>query len=52
METAKDYLANKVTPLMEPLMVELLTQKPEDPVDFMLNWLSDLAENSDSKPLA
>ena len=40
METSKDFLANKVTPVMEPMMIELLLHKPDDPVDFMIKYLS------------
>ena len=40
METSNDFLANKVTPVMEPMMIELLLHKPDDPVDFMIKYLS------------
>lgn len=41
METTKEYLAQNVTPVMEPLMFDLLMHKPEDPLDFMINWLKE-----------
>ena len=40
METSKDFLATKVTPVMEPMMIELLLHKPDDPVSFMIKHLS------------
>ena len=38
MSKSKDFLDKKVTPLMEPLMIELLRNKPEDPIHFMMKY--------------
>ena len=46
METSKDYLAQNVTPIMELLMFDLLMHKPEDPLDFMINWLKESKGNT------
>jgi len=52
MTSPKDFLAQKVTPIMDPLLFELLSKKPEDPVDFMIQYLAEYLKNppQNSKP--
>ncbi len=50
METAKDYLKTKVDPVVEPLMIDLLANKPADPVGFMLSWLNKKINPAGSAP--
>ena len=35
----KEYLETKVKPIMENLMFQLVCEKPDDPVEFMINWI-------------
>ncbi len=39
MDANRHYLTNKLNPVLEPLIVEVLAAKPNDPVAFMLAWL-------------
>ena len=39
---SEKFLLNRVTPILEPLMVDLLMEKPDDPVDYMIKYLSKL----------
>ncbi len=50
MATPKDFLETKVTPVMEPLMIELLRNKPSDPVGYMIKYLAKLLEKPAQKP--
>ena len=35
----QEYLEKKVKPIMENLMFQLVCEKPDDPVEFMINWI-------------
>ena len=35
----QEYLETKVKPIMENLIFQLICEKPENPVDFMVNWI-------------
>jgi len=35
----QEYLDNKVKPILENLVFQIICEKPENPVDFMINWL-------------
>lgn len=35
----KAYLANRVNSIIEPMIIQLSTLQPEDPVQFMLQWI-------------
>ncbi len=35
----QEYLETKVKPIMENLMFQLVCEKPDDPVEFMINWI-------------
>ena len=35
----QEYLETKIKPIMENLMFQLVCEKPEDPVEFMINWI-------------
>lgn len=39
MEANKIYLANKLNPILEPMVAQILVVKPDDPVSFMLEYL-------------
>lgn len=34
------YIQDKVHPILEKLLMDLLMDKPDDPVDFMRKWLA------------
>jgi cAMP-dependent protein kinase regulator len=38
-EHKKRYILDKLNPLLEEMVTEVLTTLPSDPVDFMLTWL-------------
>ena len=42
MDPTKQYLATKLNPILEPLVTEMLSQKPNDPVEFMIAYLKKL----------
>lgn len=42
MQSGNEFLATKVTPVLEPMMVDLLMNKPEDPVAYMIKYLTEL----------
>ncbi len=44
------YLDTKVTPVLEPLMIQLLIHKPADPTPFMVAWLGKYLTGPLSKP--
>ena len=33
------YLENKVNMILEPMVVQLVSVQPENPVDYMINWI-------------
>ena len=35
----QEYIENKIKPIMENLMFQLAYEKPDDPVQFMINWI-------------
>ena len=39
MESTKDYISAKLNPILEPLVLEILSARPDDPASFMINWL-------------
>eukprot|EP00746_Dinoflagellata_sp_MGD_P166297 gnl/MRDRNA2_/MRDRNA2_96087_c0_seq1.p1 gnl/MRDRNA2_/MRDRNA2_96087_c0~~gnl/MRDRNA2_/MRDRNA2_96087_c0_seq1.p1 ORF type:complete len:396 (-),score=124.56 gnl/MRDRNA2_/MRDRNA2_96087_c0_seq1:27-1214(-) len=36
-----EYIQTKVNPILESLVTQVLLERPENPVPFMINWLSD-----------
>ncbi len=36
----QEYIQKKVNPILESLVTAVLLDKPEDPVGFMVQWLS------------
>jgi len=40
----REYLANKVNPLLEKLVVDLLINKPDNSLAYMKQWLDDKGE--------
>ena len=37
----RQFLADKCNPYLEPMLVELMEEKPKDPLQFMMNWLTE-----------
>ena len=35
----QEYLDTKIKPIFENLIFQIVCEKPENPVDFMINWL-------------
>ena len=35
----QEYLETKIKPIFENLVFQIVCEKPENPVDFMINWL-------------
>eukprot|EP01066_Platyproteum_vivax_P005842 Platyproteum_vivax@DN17557_c0_g1_i1.p1 len=44
----QEYIQNKINPVLESLVTQLLLDRPEDPIPFMINWLSDQKRGSPS----
>ena len=34
-----EYIEKWLTPVVEDMITEVLLNKPEDPIEFMINWL-------------
>eukprot|EP00826_Nyctotherus_ovalis_P045753 TRINITY_DN5094_c0_g1_i2.p1 TRINITY_DN5094_c0_g1~~TRINITY_DN5094_c0_g1_i2.p1 ORF type:complete len:240 (-),score=75.39 TRINITY_DN5094_c0_g1_i2:486-1205(-) len=49
MITNEEFLAKKVNPILEPLAIDLLMRKPEDPVDYMIDYLDRLQTDEDEE---
>jgi len=39
MDANKQYLLNRINPLLEPLITDILASKPDDPIPFLIDWL-------------
>ena len=37
----RNYINTKIHPIFERLVIDLLLNKPEEPIDYMLDWLKD-----------
>jgi len=48
MDANKTYLATKLDPILEPLVTELLLNKPSDPIEFMIKWLENKQKKNKS----
>ncbi|KAF4671254.1 hypothetical protein FOL47_001598 [Perkinsus chesapeaki] len=42
-EGHQEYIQKKINPILENLVTQLLLERPEDPVPFMIQWLSEYA---------
>ena len=42
MDANKQYLTTKIDPILEPMVTQILLDKPADPIEFMLRWLEKL----------
>ena len=42
MDDTKIYLTNKLDPILEPIVTQILKEKPSDPVDFIITHLENL----------
>lgn len=45
----KKFLRQKVNPLLEPMVAELMKKQPDDPISFMKNWIKANGTNLESK---
>ncbi|CAD7938950.1 unnamed protein product [Amoebophrya sp. A25] len=55
MATAADhmlYIQEKVNPVLEQLVTQLLLDRPEDPAEFMLAWLKEKHRESGFPPVS
>ena len=39
MDPGLEYLNEKINPILEPLVIDLLAQQPSEPVEFIFEWL-------------
>ncbi len=39
MDSRIEYLKSNLSPLLEPLLLDLLAQRPPNPLEFMIDWL-------------
>lgn len=37
----RNYINSKIHPIFERLVIDLLLNKPDDPVEYMQEWLKD-----------
>lgn len=54
MATASDhmlYIQEKVNPILEQLVTQLLLERPEDPASFMVAWLKEKHKESGYPPV-
>ena len=35
------YIQTKIDPILSRLVVDILTSQPDEPIEFMMKWLSD-----------
>lgn len=45
----KRFLRQKVNPILEPMVAELMKKQPEDPITFMKNWIRQNGGNLENK---
>ena len=45
----RDYLYKEINPVVEPLMIMLLTERPADPIPYIVGYLSKLAQRKESE---
>ena len=43
----RDYLYNEINPVVEPLMIMLLTERPAEPIPYIVDYLSKLAQKKE-----
>lgn len=43
------YISTKINPILEAMVTQLLLDRPEEPVPFMINWLTNYAHESGVK---
>jgi hypothetical protein len=50
-QKAEEYLKNIVHPILEKLVVDLLINRPQEPLQFMQNWINTkIEEDKPQKP--
>jgi len=42
----QEYIQTKVNPILESLVTQVLLERPDDPVPFMIKWLADQAKTT------
>jgi hypothetical protein len=47
----EDFLKHKVTPIVEPLIQDLLFKKPEDSIGYMIDYLARLVREQPESSL-
>ena len=48
LSAAEEYLEKKAREIIEPMILSTLNERPEDPILFMIQWLSALKGESSS----
>jgi len=46
-EENKQYISAKLKTIIEPMIAQLILHKPQDPVNFMINWLKQTYDRSE-----
>mmetsp|Transcript_45885 Transcript_45885/g.99715 ORF Transcript_45885/g.99715 Transcript_45885/m.99715 type:complete len:93 (+) Transcript_45885:68-346(+) len=42
----QEYIQTKINPILESLVTQVLLERPEEPIPFMIAWLSDQAKTT------
>lgn len=42
---SKEFLKNRVNPILELMVLDLMKEKPEEVTEFMINWLKNKGRN-------
>ena len=48
MDPKGKYMVGKLDPVLEPMVVQMMLDKPDDPVGFMISWL----EKAQKEPIS
>ena len=51
-DVATDYVESNISGLLEKMTIEILINKPEQPVEFMIDWLEKNGEKAYSEAKA
>ena len=49
MDDTRTYLTNKLDPILEPIVTQILIEKPSDPVDLIISCLEKLQKKNEPK---
>ncbi len=50
MDPTKQYLSSKLNPILEPMVTQILVEKPNNPAEFMIKWLEKQQKRPAGKP--